>query len=77
MKIQVIGAGCVKCNEAFKNVQWAVRELGLDADVEKVESIKEIMEFGVLSTPAIAVDGEVKLSGKVPTVAEIKKLIQD
>jgi small redox-active disulfide protein 2 len=76
MKIQVIGAGCMKCNEAFNNAKWAVRELGVDVDVEKVEDIKKIVEFGVMSTPAIAIDGEVKVSGKVPTVEEIKRLIE-
>jgi small redox-active disulfide protein 2 len=76
MKIQIIGAGCMKCNEAFNNAKWAVRELGLDAEVEKIEDIKKIVEFAVVSTPAIAIDGEVKMSGKVPSTEEIKKLIE-
>jgi small redox-active disulfide protein 2 len=75
MKIQVLGTGCPKCNKTYENVQQAVSEAGVEAEVEKVEDIKSIMEFNVMMTPAVAIDGEVKVSGKVPSVEEIKGLI--
>jgi small redox-active disulfide protein 2 len=75
MKIQVLGTGCPKCNKTYENVRQAVSEAGIDAEVEKVEDLKAIMEFNVMMTPAVAVDGDVKISGKVPSVEEIKGLI--
>ena len=75
MKIQVLGTGCPKCNKTYDNVRQAVSEAGVDAEVEKVEDLKSIMEFNVMMTPAVAIDGDVKVSGKVPSVEEIKGLI--
>lgn len=75
MKIQVLGTGCPKCNKTYENVRQAVSEAGVTAEVEKVEDLKSIMEFNVMMTPAVAIDGEVKVSGKVPSVEEIKGLI--
>jgi small redox-active disulfide protein 2 len=75
MKIQVLGTGCPKCNKTYENVRQAVTEAGVTAEVEKVEDLKAIMEFNVMMTPAVAVDGEVKVAGKVPSVEEIKELI--
>jgi small redox-active disulfide protein 2 len=75
MKIQVLGTGCPKCNKTYENVRQAVSEAGIDAEVEKVEDLKSIMEFNVMMTPAVAIDGDVKVSGKVPSVEEIKGLI--
>lgn len=77
MKIQVLGSGCAKCKKLMEATVQAVQELGLDAQVEKVEEIREIVKFKVLATPALAVDGQVKLTGKVPTVAQLKTLLQD
>ena len=71
MKIQVLGPGCRKCAEAEKNVRQAVAEAGVDAEVVKVSDIQEIMSFGVLSTPAVAVDGVVKVVGKAPSAKEV------
>ncbi len=71
-KIQVLGTGCPKCEKVAKNAEAAVRELGIDGEVVKVTDINEIMTFGVMMTPGLAVDGEVKASGKVPSVEEIK-----
>jgi len=71
-KIQVLGTGCPKCEKVAKNAEAAVRELGIDGEVVKVTDINEIMTFGVMMTPGLAVDGEVKVSGKVPSVEEIK-----
>jgi len=75
MKIQVLGTGCPKCKKTYENVRQAVSEAGVDAEVEKVEDLKSIMEFNVMMTPAVAIDGDVKVSGKVPSVEEIKGLI--
>jgi small redox-active disulfide protein 2 len=75
MKIQILGPGCPKCKKAFENAEQAIKELGVGADLEKVQDIKTIMGFGVMVTPAVAIDGEVKASGKIPSVDEIKRLI--
>jgi small redox-active disulfide protein 2 len=76
MKIQVLGTGCPKCDKLAANVAQAVAELGLDCRIEKVTAISDIMQFGVMMTPALAVDGEVKAVGKVPTPDEIKSLLE-
>lgn len=73
MKIKILGTGCRKCNKLEENTKRAVAELGVDASIEKVEDIKKIVEYGVMSTPALVVDEEVKFSGRVPNVEEIKK----
>ena len=75
MKIQILGTGCAKCKALTENTKKAVQESGIDAEIEKVEDIKEIMKFNVLITPGLVIDGEVKVAGKVPSVDEIKKLI--
>ena len=75
MKIEILGTGCPKCKKLFENAQEAVKNLGAAADVVKVEDIQQIMNAGVMITPAIAVDGEVKSAGKVLSVDEIKKII--
>lgn len=77
MKIQVLGMGCPKCKKLYKAVEKAVEELGLeDVQLEKVEKLSEISAMGVMMTPALAIDGEVPVSGRVPSVEEIKGLIQ-
>jgi small redox-active disulfide protein 2 len=75
MKIQILGTGCPKCRKLEENARSAVLELGLDVEVEKVSEINEIMSFGVMITPSLAVDGNVKSSGKVLSVEEIKGLL--
>ena len=75
MRIQVLGTGCPKCKQLTVNAEQAIQELGISAEVEKVSDIKEIMKFGVMFTPGLAVDGQVKASGKVLSVEEIKKII--
>ncbi|MGM0576009.1 MAG: thioredoxin family protein [Myxococcota bacterium] len=72
MKIQVYGPGCRKCRRTEKVVRETLDSLGVEADVEKVEDYQAIMAAGVLGTPAVAVDGEVKVSGRVPKPAEIE-----
>lgn len=71
MEIKVLGPGCPKCREAEKLVRAVAAELGADVTVVKVEDFQEIARMGVFSTPAVAVDGEVKCVGKVPSKAEI------
>jgi small redox-active disulfide protein 2 len=73
MKIEVLGMGCSNCNKLYENVLEAVKQSGKEAQVAKVEDIKKIMGYGVMSTPALVIDGVVKVSGKVPKVEEIKK----
>lgn len=77
MKIQVLGTGCPRCRKTYENVEQAVKDLGVSADLEKVESLKDIMSFDIMVTPAVAIDGEVKVSGKVPSVDDIKAYITD
>jgi small redox-active disulfide protein 2 len=74
-KIQILGTGCPKCKKLFEASQQAVKELGIEAEVTKIEDINEIMKFNVMMTPALAVDGEVKVVGRIPKPEEIKKLI--
>ncbi len=73
--LQVLGPGCPKCTKLAEQAQAAVDELGIEATVEKITDINVITGFGVLMTPALVVDGEVKVVGKVPPVEEIKKLL--
>ena len=75
MKIEIYGPGCPKCKRVFRNAQEAVKDLGLEAEVIKVEDIQKIINAGVMMTPAFAVDGEVKSAGKVLSVDEIKKAL--
>lgn len=76
MKIQVLGTGCHKCKSLAQVTEQAVAELGISVEFSKVTDLKEIMAMGVMMTPALAVDGAVKVSGRVPGVAEIKTLLQ-
>ncbi|MDF7807484.1 thioredoxin family protein [Pontiellaceae bacterium B12219] len=76
MKIQVLGTGCPKCKKTAEAAEAAVKELGIEVEIEKVTDLNEIMKFGVMLTPALAVDGEVKVVGKVPSVDDIKKMLQ-
>jgi small redox-active disulfide protein 2 len=73
--IQILGTGCTKCKQLTENAEKAAQELGLEYQIEKVTDINQIMSFGVMMTPALAVDGTVKLVGKVSSPAEIKPLL--
>jgi small redox-active disulfide protein 2 len=75
-KIEILGTGCMKCKRLMKNVEIAVKELGIDAEIVKVDDITEIMDRGVMMTPALAVDGEIKVSGRVADVREIVALLK-
>ncbi|MHB8969791.1 MAG: thioredoxin family protein [Pirellulaceae bacterium] len=74
--VQILGTGCAKCEKLRKNAEQAIRELGVAAEVEKVTDIMKITSFGVMMTPALVVDGQVKVVGKVPSAEEIKVLLQ-
>ncbi len=76
MKIEVLGTGCMKCKRLFKNVEIAVKELGINAEIVKVDDISEIINRGVMLTPALAVDGEMKVSGRVADVKELKEILK-
>ncbi len=76
MKIQVLGPGCAKCKQLTANAQKAVAELGVDATVEKVEDVREIVKYRVLSTPALVVDGAVKSLGRVLSPDAIKEILR-
>ena len=75
MKIQILGTGCAKCNALTQATEKAAQTLGLQYELEKVTDLKQIMSFGVMTTPALVVDGKVKVAGKTPSVDELKKLL--
>jgi small redox-active disulfide protein 2 len=75
MKIQILGTGCAKCMKLTENAEKAAKEKGLDFQIEKITDINKIMDFGVMITPSLAIDGEVKSVGKILSVEEIKKLL--
>ncbi len=74
-KIQILGTGCPKCKKLAENAEAAAKGLGIEFEIEKVTDINEIMKFGVMVTPALAVDGEVKVVGKVPSPDEINQML--
>ena len=76
MKIEILGMGCSNCNKLYQNALEAVKQSGKEVDVLKVDDIQTIMDYGVMSTPALVIDGVVKVKGKVPKVEEIKELIK-
>lgn len=75
MNIKILGSGCSNCKRLEANAKAAIEELGLDATIEKVTDIKDIMKYGVMSTPALVVDEKVKVMGKVPSADDIKKYL--
>lgn len=77
MEIKVLGPGCVKCRGLEHRTRKAVAELGLDAQVCKVEDLIEMMNFGIVQTPALVINNEVVMSGKLPTYSELKTLLQN
>ena len=76
MKIEILGSGCAKCKSVEKLVRNIVEELGIQADIVKVEDLQEIVNRGIMMTPAIFIDGEAKIVGRVPTADELKKLLR-
>jgi len=76
-RIEILGTGCAKCKRLFDNVQVAVKDLKIAADVVKVEDIEEIVNRGVMLTPALFVNGELRAEGRVPCVDEIKSILSE
>jgi len=74
-KIQILGTGCPKCKQLMANVEAAVKEMGIEAQIEKVDKIQDIIKFGIMTTPGLAIEGQVKSAGKVLTTEDIKKLL--
>ncbi|HUS71593.1 MAG TPA: thioredoxin family protein [Sedimentisphaerales bacterium] len=74
-KIQILGTGCPKCKKLAENAEAAAKELGIEYEIEKVTEINEIMKFGVMMTPALAIDGQVKVTGKIADVGDIKEML--
>jgi len=75
MKIAILGMGCATCNKLEDTVRLAVKETGVDVQIDHVKDIKQIMSYGVMTTPALVIDGKVVSMGKLPTLADIKKMI--
>ena len=73
MKIEILGMGCIKCSQLYENTKKAVEEKGIQAEIIKVEDMNKIMEYNVMLTPALVIDGKIKSSGKVPSSEEIKQ----
>jgi small redox-active disulfide protein 2 len=76
LHIQILGTGCAKCERLTRHAHEAANTLGIDYDLTKVTDIAEILSFGVMSTPALVVDGVVKVSGKVPTAEAIARMLR-
>jgi small redox-active disulfide protein 2 len=74
-RIQILGTGCPKCEKLAVNAEDAATELGLECDIEKVTDIEAIMSFNVMTTPALVIDGDIKVVGRVPTKDEIKEML--
>ncbi len=77
MNIKILGMGCASCKKLYQAVEEAIKELNIEAEVEKVEDIQKIMEYGVMSTPAMVIDEKVKVFGKVSSKDEIKRYIKE
>jgi small redox-active disulfide protein 2 len=74
-RLQILGSGCPKCRLLAEHAERAARELGLDYELEKVTDLEKVLEFGIVATPALVVDGEIRVSGHVPTTARLKEML--
>jgi len=77
MKIEILGTGCAKCKKTEKIVKAIIEELGIDAEMVKIEDLQEIIDRGVMMTPAVVIDGEAKIVGHVPSKDEIRKILNE
>jgi len=77
MKVQILGTGCPKCRKLEANAREAIEELGIEAEIEKVQDIKEISKFGVMMTPALAIDGKVKCFGEIALPEKIRRWLEE
>ncbi|HNV30188.1 MAG TPA: thioredoxin family protein, partial [Cyclobacteriaceae bacterium] len=75
LSIKILGPGCARCKSTFEVVKKAVEQSGVQADITKIEDLEGMMKYNILSTPAVVVNEQIKISGRVPTVEEIKKLL--
>ena len=75
-KIQILGTGCPKCKKLAELTEQTAKELGIEYELEKVTKINDIMKFGVMVTPALVVDGQVKIAGKLPSVEQLKEILK-
>jgi len=76
MKIEIYGSGCTKCKKTEEIVRQAVKELNIKAEISKIEDLQKIIDKGIMMTPAVAVDGVVKILGRVPSIQDVKKILQ-
>ena len=74
-RIEVLGPGCANCERLYKNTERAVKELGLECELEKITDFNVIMGYHIMSTPALVIDGELKFSGRVPSVEQLKEML--
>ena len=77
MKVQILGTGCPNCRKTAENAEKAVKQSGVDAEIVKVDKIQDIMNYGVMMTPALAIDGDVKVSGRVPPPEQIAEWLEE
>lgn len=75
MDIKILGSGCKKCTKLYELVQEITKKIGVEANIEKVTDFKDIVSYGVMKTPGLVIDGNVKVSGRVPSKDEIEKLL--
>ena len=73
--VKVLGPGCPKCNDLYRLTEMVAKQIGLECNIEKVTDIREITSYGILMTPALVVDGEVKISGKLPSPDDLKEML--
>lgn len=77
MKVQILGTGCPKCKQLTANAEQAIKNAGIEAEIEKITDLQEIMKFGVMMTPGLAVDGKVKSAGKLLSPKEIEAILSE
>ena len=76
MKIEIYGSGCSKCRKTEEIVRQVVNELNIEAEISKIEDLQKIIDKGIMMTPAVAIDGEIKILGRVPSTQDVKKILQ-
>ena len=76
MKIEIYGSGCAKCKKTEEIVRQVVNELNIEAEISKIEDLQKIIDKGIMMTPAVAIDGDIKILGRVPSAQDVKKILQ-